>query len=278
MLRESADPAARPPVPAQAGHARRRTVDLLHVEIHPDPVAAGRAAAAVIADELRAVLRDKEVARVVFAAAPSQDATLDALAAAPDLDWSRVVAFQMDEYRGVAPGDPASFAGYLRRRLFDRVRPGRILILDGTASAAQELARYADLLLDAPLDIVCLGIGENGHIAFNDPDVADFADPEVVKLVTLDDRSRRQQVSDGCFASLAEVPREAFTLTVPTLLSAAVLVGSVPGAAKAEAVAATLDGPVRQAVPATALRSHPRCTLFVDAAAAAGLTGAPPLG
>jgi glucosamine-6-phosphate deaminase len=223
----------------------------------------GQAAGADVAQALRDALRTKDNARVVFASAPSQNDMIESLAVAPDIDWSRVTALHMDEYVGLPPGAPEGFGTYLTKRLFDRVRPGRVELIDG--DGADEARRYAELLAEAPIDIVCLGIGENGHIAFNDPKVADFADPQLVKLVELDERSRIQQVNDDCFPSISAVPTHAITLTIPALTSGRRLFCVVPGATKRDAVRQALEGPISEACPASVLRRHPDCTLYLDA-------------
>jgi glucosamine-6-phosphate deaminase len=233
----------------------------MRVETLPSRAAMGRAAATAVADELRRRLAVQQDVRVVFAAAPSQREFLDALVEAPGLDWPRVAAFHMDEYLGLPPGAPQRFGAWLRTAIFDRV-PLRPHFLADPGD-------YAELLAAAPIDLVCLGIGDNGHIAFNDPPVADFHDPADVKVVELDPECRQQQVDDGCFDTLDEVPHRAITLTVPRLLAADRLFCVVPGPRKAEAVRRTLLGPIGEACPATALRHHSDCSLFLDADAAA---------
>lgn len=236
--------------------------------VHPTPAAAGLAAGSDIAAELRAVLATQENARMIFASAPSQAETLETLAAAPDIDWSRVTAFHMDEYIGLDPAHPAGFANWLRTTFADHVDLGALNVLQTTGDVDIETRRYTDLLAAAPIDIVCLGIGINGHIAFNDPHVADFHDPASVKVVELDETSRRQQVQDGCFAAVEDVPRRALTLTIPRLLDASRLFCVATRLLKAEAVRATLLSPLSPEFPSTVLRSHPGCTLYVDDAAA----------
>lgn len=239
------------------------SADQLRVRTFASRADMGAAAAVDVAAALRDALRTKDNARIVFAAAPSQDDMLESLAAAPDIDWSRVTALHMDEYVGLPPGAPQRFGTYLTKRLFDQVRPGRVELIDGDDSA--EARRYAELVAEAPIDVVCLGIGENGHIAFNDPQVADFADPLSVKVVALDERSRRQQVNDGCFPSISAVPTHAITLTIPALMSGRRLFCTVPGGSKRDAVRQALDGPITEACPASVLRRHPDCTLYLDA-------------
>lgn len=242
-------------------------VDQLHVRVYADRRSLGAAAALEAATHIREQLRSRGRLRIVFAAAPSQNEFLDALAQAPDIDWRNIEAFHMDEYIGIAPTAPQRFSHFLSQRLFDRVRPGRVHLFDCTAPAEAECARYARLLAEAPIDVVCLGIGENGHIAFNDPPVADFADPLAVKPVELEEHCRRQQVNDGCFPSLDDVPRHALTLTIPTIMSAARLFCIVPGPTKREAVRRTLTEPISVNCPSTILRTHANCTLYVDAEA-----------
>ncbi len=222
-----------------------------------DPERLGEAAARDIAAAIRRRLETAPV-RMIFASAPSQEATLRVLAGEPGIDWRRVTAFHMDEYIGLDPGAPQRFGTWLREAFLDRVPIGTAHLIDPDAPEA-----YAALLAAAPIDIVCLGIGVNGHLAFNDPP-ADLRDPEPVRVVSLDEVSRTQQVDDGCFATLDEVPHQAVTLTVPALLSAGELFCMVPGARKRAAVTAALRGPIGGELPASALRTHPRCTVYVD--------------
>ncbi len=245
-------------------------VDRLRVEIHANRRSLGIAAAWAVAGRLRALLREKDRVCIVFASAPSQNEFLAELGALPDLDWQRVTAFHMDEYAGLAPDAPQSFVRFLREHLLDRVRPGRFHHLNGLARDLEaECQRYADLLHEAPIDIVCAGIGENGHLAFNDPPDADFHDPRAVKVVQLALRSREQQVHDGCFPELSAVPERALSLTIPALMAGAHIYAMVPGPTKAEAVRDTLLGPISEACPATIMRRHGSATLYADRDAAA---------
>lgn len=250
--------------------------DRLAVEIHPDRAALGRAAGQAVATHLRALLAKQGGARVIFACAPSQDDFLAALIAASrsaelGFDWSRVTAFHMDDYVGFAADHPQSFRRYLRAHLLDHVAVGAFHPLPAERPPAVACAAYAALLAAAPIDLICLGIGENGHLAFNDPPVADFDDPALVKVVALDEACRRQQVNDGCFPTLTDVPTHALTLTLPVFREARRLSVHVPGPRKAAAVRATLRDPRSTACPATLLRDHPDATLYVDEAAAAEL-------
>jgi glucosamine-6-phosphate deaminase len=242
------------------------TVDGVRVRVHESDAAAGLAAGAEAAGIISAAIERQGRARVVFASAPSQELFLRALTAEPGLDWTRVRAFHMDEYIGLPDGAPQSFARWLAERIPGRVEP----IVPG-ADPEAEIGRYTGLLAAGPIDLVCLGIGVNGHIAFNEPGRCRFDDPESVRLTELDERSRVQQVDDGCFADLADVPHAALTLTIPALTAAARLVATVPGPRKADAVTRTLTGPVGPGCPATALRGHPGVTLHLDPASAAGL-------
>jgi glucosamine-6-phosphate deaminase len=235
------------------------------VHIYPTRNEMGAAAARTVSRAIVEVLALKPQVRMVFAAAPSQLEFLAALIADQGIPWQRVVGFHMDEYFGLAHNAPQSFALFLRTHLFDRVPFGRVECLDPTTqSPEEECRRYTKLLVEAPIDIVCMGIGENGHIAFNDPPIADFADPLVVKIADLDDQCRQQQVNDGCFPSMEAVPRQAITLTIPAMLAAPLIFAVVPGPQKARAVRDALRGPISTACPASALRTHPHVELFLD--------------
>jgi glucosamine-6-phosphate deaminase len=171
----------------------------------------------------------------------------------------------MDEYLGLGLEDPQSFAQYLHSHIFSRAPFAAVEYIPATLSAREACSAYSRLLAQYPPDVVCMGIGENGHIAFNDPPVADFSDPEMTKVVELDPICRMQQVHDGCFPTLEDVPTHALTLTVPALLSAGALICTVPAATKAQAVKAMLQGPYGEICPATALRRHGNARMFLDA-------------
>jgi glucosamine-6-phosphate deaminase len=240
-------------------------VDKLKVEIFPDRKAMGEAAGHAVAEKMKELLKEKENLFMVFAAAPSQNEFLDTLSGSPGIDWKKVTAFHMDEYVGLPLTAPQNFGFFLRERLFEKVHPGRVHYIDGTAKDLRaECDRYSSLLRDRPFDIACVGIGENGHLAFNDPPVADFNDPLWVKIVELDLASRQQQVHDGCFEDLASVPKKAITLTIPALFRAKFIHCMVPAATKAAAVKETLRGPISTACPATILRRHDNAILFLD--------------
>jgi glucosamine-6-phosphate deaminase len=238
----------------------------LRTSVYENRGIAGAAAARDAVGKLRKLLADRDRVRMVFAAAPSQNEFLDCLVAEPDIDWTRIEAFHMDEYIGLSEQAPQRFGKYLQDRLFDRVHPGAVYLLNPQQGAAEEIARYEALLGAAPIDMVCLGIGENGHLAFNDPPVADFNDPKLIKEVELDLACRLQQVNDGCFTSLEAVPLYALTLTIPALMSATHLVCIVPGERKREAIKQTLRGEISTEWPSTILRTHPDCSLYTDSA------------
>ena len=224
----------------------------------------GAAAAGDIRDRILALLREKESINMIFAAAPSQNEVLQSLAEDPSIPWQRINAFHMDEYIGLPADAPQCFGNFLRRHLFDKVPFRGVHCIDSTATPEEAAKKYAQLLEEHPVDIVVMGIGENGHIAFNDPGFADFNDPEKVKTVTLDLVCRQQQVNDGCFASLEEVPQYALTLTVPALMAAPWKFCIVPAKSKAWAVQQTLLGPVTDKIPASVLRLQENAVLYLD--------------
>ena len=243
--------------------------DKLDVCIYETRDTMGKAAAEDIAACILRLLGEKEEVNMIFAAAPSQNEVLQYLCADERIDWSRINAFHMDEYVGIDPKAPQGFAQFLCRAIFDKKPFRTVNLLDSTAEPQAEAARYTKLLKEHPVDIVCMGIGENGHIAFNDPHVADFSDPNAVKVVDLDDVCRMQQVHDGCFASLDLVPKYALTLTVPTLAGADYQFCVVPAATKANAVKNTVMGEIDEACPATILRRCEHAVLYCDADSAA---------
>lgn len=237
----------------------------LTVRLYETRVQMGFAAAQMAAETLRYLLTRKDSVNVIFAAAPSQNEFLAALSTEKDIEWNRVRAFHMDEYTGLPPQAPQRFGNYLRKHFFEQVPLEDVHYLHAdVADPEAECRRYAELLLRFPADIVFMGIGENTHIAFNDPHVARFNDFHMVKLVDLDEECRQQQVNDGCFATLEEVPRHALTLTVPALMKADYIFCMVPGKAKAEAVYHTLNDAITERYPSTILRTHPSAVLFID--------------
>ncbi len=235
------------------------------VEVLSDTGAMAAAAADEAISALRSAVAHRGVAHAMFATGNSQIEFVKALVArADDVRWRDVVVFHMDEYVGVGPDHPAGFQRWIRERITEPLHPRAAHYLDGLAPPERECGRYADLLTLHPLDLCCLGIGENGHLAFNDPPVADFEDPLDVKVVTLDAACRRQQVNEGHFATEADVPAEAMTVTVPALLRAGRVLAIVPESRKAEPVRRALEGPVGPACPASALQRAPHATVFLD--------------
>lgn len=231
--------------------------------IAPSAEVLGRNAANDIAADLRTRLAQQSDVRIIFAAAPSQATMLAELIQQPDIDWSRVTAFHMDEYIGLPTDAPQRFAIWLNRHLFDHLpfaRVHRILPEPDPAAAA---ITYTALLAAAPIDIVCCGIGSNGHLAFNDPP-ADFSTSEAVQIVKLDEDCRKQQVDDRCFSRIEDVPTHALTLTVPRLLSVDKIFCCVPGSLKKKAVAKALLGPLTESCPASALQTHKHCKVYLD--------------
>jgi len=246
--------------------------DKLDVRIYDTRDEMGRASAADIAECIRKMLAEKDEINMIFAAAPSQNDMLKYLCSYDDIEWERINAFHMDEYIGLEADAPQGFGNFLRKYIFDLKPFKSVNCIDVTASDAEaECRRYAKLLEDNPVDIVCMGIGENGHIAFNDPHVADFSDAELVKVVSLDDICRNQQVNDGCFAKIDDVPKFALTLTVPALMNAQYNFCVVPAKTKAWAVNRTLTGEISEECPATILRRKDNAIMYCDADSASML-------
>lgn len=240
--------------------------DQLQVKLYDTRKEMGAGAAADIHAKMLELLATKDEINMIFAAAPSQNETLAALLTYTDIDWTRVNAFHMDEYIGLSADAPQRFGTYLHDHIFQHAPFASVHYIDSSADCAAECARYTQLLRQYPTDIVCMGVGENGHIAFNDPGVADFHDPAMIKPVPLDEVCRQQQVNDGCFARLADVPTHALTLTVPTLFAAGALFCSVPAATKAAAVREMLTTDhIDEHCPAAILRLHNCATLYCDA-------------
>jgi glucosamine-6-phosphate deaminase len=248
----------------------RFVVDRLAVSIYPDRREAGVASAAEASAIIRAAIAKDNRAAVVFAAAPSQNEFLAQLRADSSIDWRRVTAFHLDEYAGIPAAHPASFRRFLRERLMDHVPLAAFHQLAGDAPDLDaEADRYQRLLAEQPPVLVALGIGENGHLAFIDPGECDFHDPRDVRIVNPDDACRRQQVHDGSFECVEDVPRRALSLTLPFFLRTPHAVATVHGTAKAPAVRDTLEGPIDPRCPASILRRHAGAALFLDRDSAA---------
>ena len=238
--------------------------DKLSVKVYTTCEEMGKAAAIDVENKIKELLEEKEFINMIFAAAPSQTAFLGELIARDGIEWPRINAFHMDEYIGLPQDAPQGFGNFLKRHLFDSVPFCQVFYMEGSAPADKECERYATLLVDYPPDIVCLGIGENGHIAFNDPHVADFNDPLYIKVVSLDEICRQQQVNDKCFARIEEVPTHALTLTVPALVLAPYMYCVVPFNSKAQAVYNTIQGEISENCPASILRTKQDAILYLD--------------
>ncbi len=240
-------------------------VGKLKVEAYESTQAMGKAAAEAAAERLRALAERNENVAVIFATGASQMATLEALTSITSLPWDKVVGFHLDEYLGISEEHPASFRRYLRERLTAKVKMRQFHGIDGSTDNPEETCRkYADLLRKHNPQLCLLGIGENGHLAFNDPAEANFQDPLDVKIVLLDDRCRQQQVNEGWFKNIAEVPKQAITLTIPTLLRVPRLLASVPGERKAHIVSRALTEDISTRCPATIMRNHADATVYLD--------------
>ena len=239
--------------------------DLLKVNIYSSRDEMGAAAATDVKAAILRALSEKETINMIFAAAPSQNEVLANLANDKEIPWGRVNAFHMDEYIGLDKDAPQGFGNFLKKAIFGIAPFKSVNYIDISApDADKECERYSALLREYPVDIVVLGIGENGHIAFNDPPFADFEDEKLVKSVKLDEVCRNQQVNDGCFAAIDDVPTHALTLTVPALMSGKELYCIVPAKTKAKAVYETLNGDITPLCPASVLRTHKSATLYLD--------------
>ncbi len=250
---------------------RNFTVDHLDIRVFQKHTDMGAAAADFVAQRLNAAIRETGNAHLILATGASQFDFLDALKTR-DIDWSRITVFHLDEYKDMSIHHPASFRKYLKERILDEVQPAQVHFLQGDAENIDaEVQRYEALLKEHEIDIACIGIGENGHIAFNDPPVADFEDPQLVKVVELDDACRRQQLGEGWFPILEEVPTYALSLTIPAIMRCKTISSVVPDARKARAVHDTLYSMISTLCPASILRKHPNTVLWLDAGSASQL-------
>ncbi len=239
--------------------------DKLEVRIYENRTLMGEGAARDIKAKIAELLAKKAEINMIFAAAPSQKDVLKALVEDKSIEWDRINAYHMDEYIGLDKDAPQGFGNFLKRHIFGLVPFKSVNYVDiSTTDPEKEAERYGKLLQENPTDIVVMGIGENGHIAFNDPPVADFKDEKWVKPVKLDEICRQQQVNDGCFGSIDEVPTHAMTLTVPTLIKAPYLFCIVPVATKAQAVYETVNGSIDEHCPASVLRLQENAILYLD--------------
>ncbi len=236
----------------------------LNVHVSHDEQSAGEASALFVAEHLNNAIKSKGFANLILATGASQFAFIEAIKKL-DIDWSKITVFHLDEYIGIPETHPASFRKYLKEKIIDSVRPKKMYYINGNAdNIDNEIANYEKLLKEHPADVACIGIGENGHIAFNEPDIADFNDPKLVKIVQLDEVSRNQQLGEGWFPTLEDVPEEAISLTIPAMMNSKVISCMVPDKRKAEAVYNTLNAEISTDCPATILRKHENAVLFLD--------------
>jgi glucosamine-6-phosphate deaminase len=243
----------------------------LKVKIFENANLMGKAAAISVAEKLNAAVAEKGFANLILATGASQFQFLEHLQQQA-IDWKKITVFHLDEYKGMPVTHPASFRKYLKERILDKVQPKQVHYLNGDAPDAEaEVLRYESLLKAHPIDVACIGIGENGHIAFNDPPVADFNDPKLVKVVELDEACRKQQLGEGWFPTLEDVPTHALSLTIPAIMRCKAISCVVPDERKAEAVYNTLNAEISTACPATILRTHPDCVLYLDEGSASKL-------
>ena len=244
----------------------------LKVKIFKTRALMGADAAGVISDKIKELLKTKEYVNIIFASAPSQNEFLAELNK-KSVDWACVNAFHMDEYVGLGTADPQSFGYFIKERLFDKVACREVHYLNGAAEDMEaECERYTALLLKYPTDIVCLGIGENTHLAFNNPHVADFNDQQIVKIVDLDEACRLQQVNDGCFKNIDAVPTHALTLTIPALFKSHYAYAIAPGPLKANAIYYTINSEISETYPSSILRTHNNAVLYIDEDSAAKIS------
>lgn len=252
--------------------SRTIKVDSLTVKAYDSKRYMDQAAARFVANQIHKVVAKKNHVNLMLATGNSQLNFINVFKKIDTIDWSQIRTFHLDEYIGLSSKHKASFRKYLHERIIDEVRPKEAYFLEGDADdIKKEIERYEKLLKRHPIDVACIGIGENGHIAFNDPPIADFDDPQLVKIVELDEQSRRQQVGEGWFDTIEEVPKEALSLTVPAIMASDVISCVVPDSRKAQAVHDALYGPVSTDCPASILRTHENAVLFLDKNSAAGL-------
>jgi len=244
------------------------SIDKLKIAIYDEPISMGEAAADFVVKKLNEAIAKNGEAHLILATGASQFSFLEAFILR-NIDWKKITVFHLDEYKGISDQHPASFRKYLKKRILDEVAPKKAYFLNGDAANLEtEMENYSKALQAHEIDVACIGIGENGHIAFNDPPVADFNDPKLVKLVTLDDACRRQQLGEGWFPTFEDVPEQALSLTIPAIMRCKSISCVVPDERKAEAVYNTLYGAIHTDCPATILRTHPETTLFLDTASA----------
>ena len=248
------------------------TVDRLQVQVYPSAAELSQAAAEFVQGQFQAILQQEAQVNAIAATGNSQVQFLEKLTQLPNIDWSRVVFFHLDEYMGISGDHPASFRRYLQQRIADQVPLKQFHYLQGDSlEPVAECDRYAQLLQQQSLHLCFLGLGENGHLAYNEPSVANFTDPYGVKLIKLDAETRQVQVKKGDFPNLMEVPQYAFTLTLPTICRAKTVICLAFGQNKAKAIKALLTEAIHPNCPASILRTHPQAILLLDQSAAAAI-------
>jgi len=245
--------------------------DRLTVKIFPGKNELGKAAASSVADKLKAKIAEKGYVNLILATGASQFQFLKHLQQ-HNIEWKKITVFHLDEYLGLPETHPASFRKYLKERILEKVQPKEVYYLNGDAADPEtEVLRYENLLRNHPVDVACIGIGENGHIAFNDPPVADFNDSRLVKIVELDEACRMQQLGEGWFPAFEDVPTHALSLTIPAIMNCTHISCVVPDERKAEAIYNTIHAEVSTACPATILRTHPDVIVYLDEGSASKL-------
>ncbi len=243
----------------------------LKVKIFKNADLLGETAAVCVAGKLKDAMAEKGYANLILATGASQFQFLEHLQK-QNIDWEKITVFHLDEYKGLPETHPASFRKYLKERILEKVQPKEVHYVNGDAKDVEaEILRYTELLESHPIDVACIGIGENGHIAFNDPPVADFNDPHLVKVVELDEGCRKQQLGEGWFPTFDDVPTQALTLTIPAIMGCKHISCVVPDERKAEAVFNTLNSEISTEFPSTILRTHPDTVLYLDSGSASKL-------
>ena len=236
----------------------------MKIIVRNNPIESGRAAGQTAAQLIRDAIRKRGTANIILATGASQFETINQLIIEKDIDWSKVVMFHLDEYIGISLGHPASFRKYLQERFLQKVPPLKAAcLINGEVDAEAECKRIGDLIASHPIDVALVGIGENGHLAFNDPP-ADFETEEPYIVVDLDEPCRKQQLGEGWFKSLDEVPRQAISMSIKQILKSKHIICSVPDTRKALAVRNTLEQPVSNLYPASILQLHPDCSVYLD--------------
>ncbi|MBN2639743.1 MAG: glucosamine-6-phosphate deaminase [Bacteroidales bacterium] len=244
----------------------------LNVKIYQESEEIASVAAEFVAVRLNLAIKERGAANLILGTGASQLAFIKYLQK-QKIDWEKITVFHLDEYKGMPETHPASFRKYLKDRILERVRPKQVYILNGDAPDTEaEVLRYENLLKEYPVDVACIGIGENGHIAFNDPPVADFDDPKLVKVVELDEGCRKQQLGEGWFPALEDVPTHALSLTIPAIMRCKTISCLVPDKRKAQAVYNALNWEITTECPATILRKHSDAVLFLDSGSSLKLT------